>query len=151
MSASATSLRDYVETAKQRVPRFMHPYVYEYLGWAGYHANHDDAREVARYLGLARDKIVQELRWAAESFASAHAYRDAYYNYRQADRIAGTNSDWMLPWSKDVNQQSTVRAAERAARAAEYNAERAVLTARLGREPTLYEMLDAHMSDRVAA
>jgi hypothetical protein len=54
VSASSTSLCDYVETAKQRVPHFMHPYVYEYLGWAGYHANHDDAREVARYLKLAR-------------------------------------------------------------------------------------------------
>jgi hypothetical protein len=142
MSASITSLRDYVETAKQRVPRDMHPNVYEYLSWAEYHADRDDAHEVAPYLGLARDRIVQELRWEAESFETAHAYRDAYDAHRRADRIAGVSSDWMAAWSKEINQQSIVRAAERAVEDAKFNVECAALAVRLGHEPTLFEMLE---------
>ncbi len=89
MSANTTSLRDFVEAAKQRVPRDLHPTTYEYLSWA-------------------------ELRWDAESFESTHTYCDAAYAHRRADRVAGISSDWMMRGAKwSISNQSCVRPSAR--------------------------------------
>ncbi len=111
MTANLTSMHDFINTMRRRVPP-LHPsakvIVHEWLDEAD---AVNDANEVARLLDLVGDKIVLELRWQAEDRETAHFYRDAYY-LRRADRYAGVASDWVTAWCRPINAASATRAAE---------------------------------------
>ncbi len=99
MSATVTSMRDLIDTVRPRVPRHLHPcgerILFEWLKDA-YAADHrGDVHEVAHLLAMVRDKIVQELRWEAESYktvGTSEAFRHACYPRRQANPIAGVRN-----------------------------------------------------------
>lgn len=90
MSASLTGMHDFIEALHRQVPRDIHPSAREAIRW--YFADMRDAvDDPATVLRISRKicrRVVQELRWAAESFESARVYRDAYRAQRQADRFA---------------------------------------------------------------
>jgi hypothetical protein len=105
MSAIRIDWHDYLDTVCRQAPP-LHlaaaSTIYEWLLEAGAAAERGDAGNVVRLLGLVRGKVVQELRWQAESCAAAHAYRAAYSFRRQ--------SDWLPAWCQAINRQSAERA-----------------------------------------
>ena len=136
MSAQQTALYDYAVTLRLRIPRYMHPTVYEYCDEMEDAARRDDVVQFKRYLSLMQDAILRELCWEAENCETARCYKEAYKLRRQADRIAGIQSDpWQSSWAEVINRKS----AERARQHAQWHQEE---IARYGHIRTLDEYLE---------
>lgn len=89
MSASATTMHAFIEQLAQRVPPEVHPsargIIGEYLAEA--RSVVDDPAAVTCPLGKVRRRIVDELRWEAEKYASVDDHREAYKLRQRADRF----------------------------------------------------------------
>jgi hypothetical protein len=88
VSASAATMHDFIETLRRHVPP-VHPCGAEEIRWLFVEMCEavDDPSRVVQLAARVRRRVVQELRWEAESAESARAWRDAYKLRRQADRF----------------------------------------------------------------
>jgi hypothetical protein len=93
MSASLTTMREFIEGLRLRVPPEIHPsaqgIVRQHLDDACYADAHGDLATVHRLLDLVGRKIADELRWEADKSATPRIkdYREAYRLRRRADRF----------------------------------------------------------------
>jgi hypothetical protein len=89
MSATVISMHDFIEALRMRVPTDIHPsarcIIHEYLG--AMRDAIDDPAHVVKLATMVREKIVDELRWEAEKYASVCDYREAYRLRHRADRF----------------------------------------------------------------
>jgi hypothetical protein len=90
MSASATSMHDFVEHPARRIPRDLHPcgQVYVHEDICAMRAAVADPAEVLRLSKRVRARVMRELEWEAESATTARDYRHAHKLRRQAARFA---------------------------------------------------------------
>jgi hypothetical protein len=93
VSASLTSMREFIDVFRRRVPPGIHPsaqcIVREYISRAYDADARGDLHEVSRLLGLAKWKICDELRWEAEKYSDQliRDYRESYRLRHRADRF----------------------------------------------------------------
>jgi hypothetical protein len=91
MSASKTSMYDFINALCIRVPPDIHPS-------ARWNIDHDfsemreavavdDHAHVVLLMAYVRDRVVDELRWEAEKYRTVRKYREAYRLRRRADRF----------------------------------------------------------------
>jgi hypothetical protein len=89
VSASMTSMHDFIEALRVRVPRDIHPaarrFIHEDFGEMREAV--DDPARVMHLIAKVRDRIASELRWEAKKFASVRDFKDAYRLRRQADKF----------------------------------------------------------------
>jgi hypothetical protein len=94
MSASVTSMHDFIEALRSRVPRDIHPMALAIIR-EDFCAMHDAAADPQRVVQLAakvRWRIVDELRWEAVKSATVHDFRAAYKLRHRADRIEASHA-----------------------------------------------------------
>lgn len=94
MSASPTSMHDFIEALRVKIPRDIHPmalqFIHEDLGEMREVV--DDPARVMQLVAKVRHRIVDELRWEAEKFASVRDFKDAYRLRRQADKFEAAHA-----------------------------------------------------------
>jgi hypothetical protein len=88
-------MHDFIEALRIRVPRDdIHPMALQFI-----HEDFcemcnavDDPARVMQLVAKVRHRIVDELRWEAEKFASVRDFKDAYRLRRQADKFEAAHA-----------------------------------------------------------
>jgi hypothetical protein len=103
MSASATSMYDFILALERQVPWGLHPCtdnaIHEYL--SDMRAHVDDPAAVYKLTGKICQRVVQELEFVAENKETVGYYRDAYCSRRQAERFAARFNQPCEPWAQN--------------------------------------------------
>lgn len=89
MSATATSMYDFIEAVSRRVPRDLHPFAQAYVAEqiTNMLEAADDPARVVQLISKVNARIADELRWEATKYATVHDFREAHRLRRQADRF----------------------------------------------------------------
>jgi hypothetical protein len=89
VSASMTSMRDFIEALRVRVPRDIHPmalqFIHEDFGEMCEAVN--DPARVMQLIAKVHHRTASELRWEAAKHTSCGGFRDAYRLRRRAERF----------------------------------------------------------------
>ena len=89
-----TSMSDFIEALRLRVPRDIHPAAHEIIHWDLCEMREavDDPARVMQLIAKVHHRIASELRWEAVKHASVRDFKDAYRLRRQADKFEAAHA-----------------------------------------------------------